>query len=83
MCEKNICFFFQNKNKKVSLLQMLVKKAKENLNSSESDQQTSTASIQITRNKNPSTGFLSYAREITWLMFILLKLLPKSKIYNT
>ena len=44
---------------------MLVKKAKENLNSFESDQQTSTASIQITRNKNPSTGFLSYAREIT------------------
>ena len=62
---------------------MLVKKAKENLNSFESDQQTSPASIQITRNKNPSTGFLSYAREITWLMFILFKLLPKSKIYNT
>ena len=36
---------------------MLVKKAKKNLNSSEPDQQTSTASTQITTNKDPSTGF--------------------------
>ena len=38
---------------------MLVKKkknARENLNSSESDRQT-TASTQITTNKDPSTGF--------------------------
>ena len=41
--------FFQNKDKKILLLQMLVKKAKENLNLSESDQQNST---QITTNKD-------------------------------
>ena len=33
------------------------KNAKENLNSSESDQQTSTAPTQITTNNDPSTGF--------------------------
>ena len=49
--------FFQDKDKKLSLLRMLVKKAKENLNSSESDQQNSTASTQIMTNKDPSTGF--------------------------
>ena len=44
----------------MSLLRMLVKKkAKENLNSSESDQQTSIASSQIKTNKDPSTGFLT------------------------
>ena len=41
----------------MSLLRILVKKAKENLNSSEFDQQTSTASTHITTNKDPSTGF--------------------------
>ena len=49
--------FFQNEYKKMSLLRILVKKAKENLNSSEFDQQTSTASTHITTNKDPSTGF--------------------------
>ena len=43
----------------MSLLRMLVKKknARGNLNSSESDRQTSTASTQITTDKDPSTGF--------------------------
>ena len=49
--------FFQDKDKKLLLLRMLVKKAKENLNSSESDQQNSTAFTQIMTNKDPSTGF--------------------------
>ena len=40
----------------MSPLQILVKKDKENLNSSESYQQTSTVSTQITTNKDPSTG---------------------------
>ena len=40
----------------MSLLRILVKKAKENLNSSEFGQQTSTASTHITTNKDPSTG---------------------------
>ena len=41
----------------MSLLWMLVKKAKENLNSSESDQQNSTSSTQIMTKKDPFTGF--------------------------
>ena len=48
--------FFQKEDKKMSLLRILVKKAKENLNSSEFGQQTSTASTHITTNKDPSTG---------------------------
>ena len=41
----------------MSLLRMLVKKAKENLNSSESDQQNSTGPTQIMTKKDSSTGF--------------------------
>ena len=48
----------------MSLLRMLVKKAKENLNWYESDQQTSTASTQITTYKDPSTGFPRQERGI-------------------
>ena len=41
----------------MSLLRMLVKKAKEILNSSKSDQQSSTAFTQTTANEDPSMGF--------------------------
>ena len=64
----------------MSLLRMLVKeKAKENLNSFESDQQTSTASTQITTNKDPSTGFPTQKKRV---INVLLTLLPKYKIYG-
>ena len=69
--------FFQNKDKKMLLLQMLVRKAKENLNLSESDQQTSTASTQITTNKD-SCVFLHKRNQV---INFLLKLLLKYKIY--
>ena len=66
--------FFQNKDKKMLLLQMLVKKAKENLNLSESDQQNS---IQITTNKD-SWVFLHKRYQV---INFLLKFLLKYKIY--
>ena len=57
MCEKNIFLFSKTKIKRCCYYKCWLKKAKENMNSSESDQQACTASTQITTNKDPSTGF--------------------------
>ena len=59
---------------------MLVKeKPKENLNSFESDQQTSTASTQIKTNKDPSTDFPTQKKQV---INVLLTLLTKYKIHS-
>ena len=50
-------FFPKQRQKDVAITNASKKKAKENLNSSGSNQQTSTASTQFTTNKDPSTAF--------------------------
>ena len=58
MCENNISLFSETKMKRCRHYEYCKKKkSKENLNWSESDQQTSTAFPKITTNKDPSTGF--------------------------
>ena len=54
-CEKNIYLFSKAKIKRCCYYKCWF--AKENLNSSESDQQISTASTQIMTNKDHTTGF--------------------------
>ena len=64
----------------MSLLRMLVKKAKEILNSSKSDQQSSTAFTQTKANEDLPWVFLHKRNQV---VSVLLKVLSKSKIYST
>ena len=71
--------FSKTKIKRCRYYKSWEKKNKENLNSSESNQQTSTASTQITTTKILLRVFPHKRNQV---INVLLKLIPKSKIYS-